>query len=294
MEILKSKLGVKKLPFDITYFEEGKRLNIGPFEIQTIDVPHSIPGCSSVAIRTEKANIFHTGDFKTLEYTPKEKPFNVKLLEEMGKEGFHCMLADSTNASKDGKCPSEDDTYDSILEVIQGSEGYTLFTTFASNFWRLHTVLRAAKAAGKIVVPAGTGINKTFKYASALGLFSDNEFDIKLVNELKTLDRKDVVLLVTGSQGEHKAALSRIVKNEHPKISLKSGDRVVFSSRAIPGNEKSIAEVVSICAKNDVEVVDPRHHNIHVSGHAYRGDIELFLEHVKPSFTCRFTGLLPK
>ena len=126
-------------------------------------------------------------------------------------------------------------------------------------FWRLHTVLRAAKAAGKIVVPAGTGINKTFKYASALGLFSDNEFDIKLVNELKTLDRKDVVLLVTGSQGEHKAALSRIVKNEHPKISLKSGDSVVFSSRAIPGNEKSIAEVVSICAKNDVEVIDPRH-----------------------------------
>ena len=163
-------------------------------------------------------------------------------------------------------------------------KGYTLFTTFASNYWRLHTVLRAAKAANKFVVPIGTGISKTFRYASALGLFSADEFDIKNVNELKTLDRKDVVLLVTGSQGEHKAALARIVKDEHPKVKLKKNDRVVFSSRSIPGNEKSIAEVVSLCAKDDVEIITPAMHNIHVSGHAYRGDIELFLEHIKPKF----------
>ena len=161
------------------------------------------------------------------------------------------MLADSTNAHKEGKCPSEDDVFDSVLEVIKDAKGYTLFTTFASNYWRLHTVLRAAKAANKFVVPIGTGISKTFRYASALGLFSADEFDIKNVNELKTLDRKDVVLLVTGSQGEHKAALARIVKDEHPKVKLKKNDRVVFSSRSIPGNEKSIAEVVSLCAKDD-------------------------------------------
>ena len=284
MEILKNKLGVKKLPFEVNYFEEGKKLQIGPFEIQTITVPHSIPGCSSVAIRTEKANVFHTGDFKTQEYSSIEKPFDVDLLKEIGKSGFHCMLADSTNAHKEGKCPSEDEVYDSVVDVIQGAKGYTLFTTFASNFWRLHTVLRAAKAANKVVVPIGTGINKSFRYASACGIFNDKEFDIKQVNDLKTLDRKDVVLLVTGSQGEHKAALARIVKNEHPKVSLKANDRVVFSSRAIPGNEKTIAEVISICSKNDVEIITPRDNNIHVSGHAYKGDIELFLEHIKPRF----------
>ena len=94
MEILKSKLGVKKLPFDISFFEEGKKFQIGPFEIGTIDVPHLIiSGCSSVAIRTQKANVFHTGDFKTLEYTAVEKPFNVELLKKMGKSGFHSYVS---------------------------------------------------------------------------------------------------------------------------------------------------------------------------------------------------------
>ena len=268
------------LSFEVKDFETT---NHGPIEVTWIPMTHSLPGCYSLLIKFGDYKLFHSGDFKFDKNPPYEDPPNEKFLKSIAP--VDALVVDSTNATKDGFCPSEADVYLPLLEVCEKAEALVLITGFASNFWRLKTILRVAKATGRKVCFAGASLFKTLDIASDLGAY---DADPKLIIEdsrLRDYSRDEVIIVATGSQGEPKAGLRRILNEEHRSIQMRAGDTIVFSSRTIPGNEKSVAELISLCHKKELNVITSRTHPaIHVSGHAYRDDLRTLHDLVKPRF----------
>lgn len=248
-------------------------------------VNHSIPMASALIIRATNHVIFHTGDFKEDKTGKFDAPLNRQALTTIGSQGVRLLIADSTNAPSDGFCPPESDTETSLTEVIREAKGQVVFTTFSSNWWRLKIVLKICHTLQKKVFLAGHGVSKTISIAKEVFGDVPPVHFIDDANQLNQFDRREVLIIAGGCQAEHRAALSRIIKGEHPKIKLLPGDRVIFSARNIPGNEKPIYELISQCAKNNVEVITPKSHpHIHVSGHAQGSEIELLLDSLRPRY----------
>ena len=252
-------------------------------KVTWIPITHSIPGCYSLLLEFGDVKIFHSGDFKFDRNPPYEAPPNEKFLAKFAP--VDALVVDSTNSTKEGFCPSESDVYEPLLQVCKEADQAILITGFASNFWRLKTILRVAQALNKKVCFAGASLFKTLDIAGDLGAY---DADSKLIiedSQLRDIDRRDLIVVATGSQGEPKAGLRRILDDDHRTISLAAGDTVVFSSRTIPGNEKSVAELISLCHKKGLHVVTSNTHpDIHVSGHAYQGDLKALRDLVKPKF----------
>lgn len=260
----------------------GKRFRLGPFEIDYVPVSHSIPESNALAIRTEFGLVVHSGDWK-IDPTPfiggmtSETAFRA-----LGDEGILALVCDSTNVLRDGQSPSESEVAASLKEIIAGSPHRVAVTTFASNVARIRAVAEGAKAAGREVVVVGRAMDRVIGVATELGYLSGLP-EFSPPNAYGYLQRDRVVALLTGSQGEPRAALARIADDEHPDIALSPGDRVIFSSRTIPGNENSVGGIVNSLVRRGIDVVTDRGDKlVHVSGHPRREELRQMYEWTRP------------
>lgn len=262
---------------------------VGPFTIDLITLTHSIPEPNGMAIRTPLGTVLHTGDWKLDPDPVLGKSYDMKALRRLGDEGVLAMVCDSTNIFTPGTSGSEGDLYESLRKVIEPCTGRVVVTCFASNVARLETVSRVARSLGRDVVLAGRSFWRMIDAAKENGYLQDvpNFLDEEMCGELP----KDKVLIIcTGSQGEPRAALSRIAADDHPRIYLSGGDTVIFSSRQIPGNEVSISRLQNRLARRGIDIITDKDHFVHVSGHpAYDEMLEMY-QTIKPQISIPVHG----
>jgi ribonuclease J len=259
----------------------GSRFKVGPFDIELVSVAHSIPESNALILRTPHGNVLHTGDWK-IDPTPViGPPTDEAKLRALGAEGCLAMIGDSTNAVRDGRSPSESDVAKNLAELIASAPGRVAVTTFASHVSRIRAIAEAARAVDREVVVVGRAMDRVTQVARETG-YLDGIADFRGIEVFGHLPPDKVVALCTGSQGEPRAALARIAEDEHPEIALSKGDRVIFSSRPIPGNEKAIGRVINGLVGQGVEVITDRTHLVHVSGHPRRGELEDMIGWVRP------------
>jgi ribonuclease J len=271
--------GAKEVPVNVVQL--GSRFSVGPFDIELVSVAHSIPESNSLILRTPFGNVLHTGDWK-LDPTPVlGPPTDEKKLRVLGDEGCLVLIGDSTNAVRGGRSPSEADVARSLAELIASAPRRVAVTTFASNVARIRAVADAARLAEREVVVVGRAMERVTQVARETGYLDDVK-EFHGMNVYGHLPPDKVVALCTGSQGEPRAALARIAQDEHPEVALSRGDRVIFSSRPIPGNEKAIGRVVNGLIDQGVEVITDRTHLVHVSGHPRQDELREMIGWVRP------------
>jgi len=259
----------------------GGRFQVGPFDIELASVSHSIPESNALIIRTKLGTVLHTGDWK-LDPTPVIGPAtDVAKLKALGQEGVRAIIGDSTNAVREGRSPSEADVAKSLAELVKNAPGRVAITTFASNVARLRSAAIAARECGREVVVVGRAMERTIQVARETGYLDDIQ-DFRGPDAFPHLPRNKVLALCTGSQGEPRAALARIAEDQHPGIRLSQGDRVIFSSRTIPGNEKEVGRVLNGLVDQGIEVITDRTHLVHVSGHPRVAEMEEMYGWVRP------------
>jgi ribonuclease J len=271
--------GAPKIPVNVV--ARGSRFNVGPFDIELVTMAHSIPESNALVIRTSAGTVLHTGDWK-IDPTPLlGDPTDEKKLRALGEEGCLAVVGDSTNAVREGRSPSEADVAKTIAELVKTARGRVAVTTFASNVARLRAVAEAARAADREVVVIGRAMERIVQIARETG-YLEGVQDFRSVDAYGYLPPKKVVALCTGSQGERRAALSRIAEEQHPEVTFAAGDRVIYSARTIPGNEKAVGRVINLLIEQGVEVITDRTHLVHVSGHPRRAELEDLIGWVKP------------
>jgi ribonuclease J len=274
-----SEPGAPDIPVNVV--PVGGHLSLGPFEIDFINVSHSIPESNALAIRTPVGTVVHTGDWK-IDPTPIiGGPTDAAKLTALGDAGVLALVGDSTNAVREGKSPSEADVAKTLAELIRTAPRRVAVTTFASHVGRLRAVADAARAAEREVVLVGRAMERVVQVARETGYLNGVQ-DFRSVESYGYLPPDKVLALCTGSQGEPRAALSRIAADEHPEVALSRGDRVIFSARPIPGNEKAISRVINGLVEQGVEVITDRTHLVHVSGHPRRDELREMIGWVRP------------
>ncbi|MFG1398518.1 ribonuclease J [Roseixanthobacter pseudopolyaromaticivorans] len=279
--------GAPNIP--VTVVRAGAKISIGPFEVEFIPVAHSIPDSHAVALRTPLGLVLHTGDWK-LDPTPVVGSVtDIARLSALGDEGVRAIICDSTNAIRDGVSPSEADVGATLKEIVANAKHRICFTTFSSNVARVRSIAEAALAADREVVVVGRAMERVIGVAREHGML-DGIPPFRGADAYGYLPRDKVVALLTGSQGEPRAALSRIATDDHPEIALSKGDLVVFSSRTIPGNEKVVNTVINGLVKRGVRVMTDRDALVHVSGHPRRGELEQMYGWVRPQVSVPVHG----
>lgn len=282
-ELLKNKLAEKNLLDDTPLRVQplGGRFDIGPFDIELVAVTHSIPEPASVVIRTALGTVVHSGDWK-LDRTPAIPPqMDENRLREIGGEGVDVLVCDSTNVLRPGHSPSEADVAEGLLEIIKSAKKRVAVTTFASHVGRLTSVVKAARAAGRDVVLAGRAMHTVSAAAKEIGLLQEAGYLLDQ-DAYDDLPRSKCLLVCTGSQGEARAAMARIASGNHPHIRFDRGDLAIFSSKTIPGNEKSVAAVFNDLAEQGVEIITSDDAMIHTSGHPRQGELQEYYDWLKP------------
>jgi ribonuclease J len=274
-----SEPGAPEIPIQVVPL--GGHVQIGPFAIDFINVAHSIPESNALAIRSPAGTVLHTGDWK-IDPTPLlGGPTDVAKLTALGDEGVLALVGDSTNAVREGRSPSEADVAKTLGELIRSAPRRIAVTTFASHVGRLRAVADAARAAEREVVVVGRAMERVVQVARETG-YLDGVQEFRGVESYDHLPPEKIVALCTGSQGEPRAALARIAEEEHPDVALSRGDRVIFSARPIPGNEKAIAQVINGLVEQGIEVITDRTHLVHVSGHPRRDELRDMIGWVRP------------
>jgi ribonuclease J len=274
-----SEPGAPDIPVNVV--PVGGHLSLGPFEIDFINVSHSIPESNALAIRTPAGIVVHTGDWK-IDPTPIiGGPTDAAKLTALGDAGVLALVGDSTNAVREGKSPSESDVAKTLTELIRTAPRRVAVTTFASHVGRLRAVADAARAAEREVVVVGRAMERVVQVARETGYLQGVQ-DFRSAESYGYLPPDKVLALCTGSQGEPRAALARIAEDEHPEVTLSRGDRVIFSARPIPGNEKAISRVINGLVEQGVEVITDRTHLVHVSGHPRRDELREMIGWVRP------------
>jgi ribonuclease J len=281
-EVVRNKLTEAGLdPKIVRQVNLGDRVEAGNFSVEWLAVNHSIPEASMLAIRTPVGTVVHTGDFKMDQDPQLGEPFDAGPLEALGAEGVLAVTCDSTNVFLPGESASEASIIPNLRRQIEAAPYAVAATTFASNVARLRTLAVAADAAGRSVVVAGRAMRRMIEMAVATGQLTDFPAVVP-ENRMAEIPRENLFYLVTGSQGEGRAALARIAGGTHPTVKLKEGDTVLFSSKNIPGNEANIYRLYNRLSEQGVRVVDAEMDHIHVSGHARRGDLERIYAILKP------------
>lgn len=270
-------------------FRAGDTFKIGPFEIEPVHVTHSIPEPVSLAIRTPAGQIIHTGDWKIDSDPTLGAPTDEKNFRRLGRDGVLALICDSTNAVRDGVSPSEREVSDSLAELIHQSTGRVAITTFSSNVGRIRSIAMAAKKADRRVLLMGSSIRRVVDVATGLGMFDDMDEFLDLEDYAST-PRNKIVLILTGSQGENRAALAKISRGEHHTVELAAGDRVIYSSRSIPGNEKPINDTKNMLIEQGVEIITDSESLVHVSGHPRRSELKTMYEWVNPQIAIPVHG----
>ena len=262
--------------------EQGDRIDIGPFNVEFIAVSHSIPEPNALLITTEAGRVLHTGDWK-LDPTPGAgRATDVARLKEIGESGgVDTLICDSTNAMREGVSPSEAEIQKNLTKIIKQAQNRVSVTTFSSNVARIRAIALAAKAADRQVVLMGAAMRRVVDVSRELGYLDDVPPFIGEA-EYGYLPRNKVLVILTGSQGEPRAALARIARDDHRDIAFTKGDLVIFSSRAIPGNEKVVGNIINQLVANGIDVITDREEVVHVTGHPRINELLQMYDWVKP------------
>lgn len=289
--MLRSKAVENKARFalPITVVPLGGRFNAGPFEVEFINMSHSIPEPSAVAIRTPLGLVLHTGDWKFDASPFVGLPADETRLAALGGEGVLALVGDSTNAFREGRSPSEAEVARSLTGIIKKATRRVAVTSFASNVARIQAVADAARASGRQLVVAGRALHRIIGVAIDTGYLPE-DFDYLDQDDFDHLKPAEVVLLCTGSQGEARAALARIAESEHPSIALTRGDLVIFSSRTIPGNERAVSRVQNNLARAGCDVLTDGEALVHVTGHPRREELRQMYAWTKPRIAIPMHG----
>jgi len=257
------------------------RFAIGPFDLELITLTHSIPEPNAVALRTPIGTVLHTGDWK-FDPDPLIGPTaDEAALKRLGDEGVLALVGDSTNALRPGTSGSEAELRRSLIDLIGRYDARVAVACFASNVARLETVAWAAAAHDRQVALVGRSLWRIDKAARENGYLADLPRFLT-EDEAGYIPRDRIVMICTGSQGEPRAALSRIAGDNHPHVTLEPGDVVIFSSRIIPGNEKAINRLQNALVRLGVEIVTEEDHFVHVSGHPARDELVRMYQMVRP------------
>ena len=268
-----------KLP--ITTFGPGNSVKLEPFEIEPVYVTHSIPEPMALAINTPLGRVIHTGDWKLDNEPTLGRNTDEEAFRKLGNEGVLALICDSTNAMRDGVSPSEREVSDSLSELIREAKGRVAITTFSSNVGRIRSIAQAAEKAGRRVMLLGSSIRRVVEVSSGLGMFDDiHEFVEE--DEFKSIPSDELVIILTGSQGESRAALAKIARGEHRNVALNAGDSVIYSSRTIPGNEKAIIETKNMLIEMGIDIIEDEDALVHVSGHPRRHELQQMYEWTRP------------
>jgi ribonuclease J len=281
---LASKVKVKVVPL-------GGKLKLGPFEMEFITLTHSILEPNGVSIRTPLGTVVHTGDWKIDPDPLIGEATDDAALRALGDEGVLAMVCDSTNALVEGESGSEAEVRKSLVRLVKGLKGRVAVTSFASNIARLQSVAHAARAVGRELVLVGRSMHKMVEAARETGYLKDFPQIVDEEDALR-LPANNVLYLCTGSQGESRAALARIARDDHRHVKLGEGDTVIFSSRVIPGNELEIHELHNKLAALGVTVLTDEDHFVHVSGHPARDELAQMYRWVRPEIAVPVHGEL--
>ena len=265
----------------ITTVPLSGRFSIGPFDLELVTLTHSIPEPNAVVIRTPVGTVLHTGDWKLDPEPLIGSPTDTARLRAIGDEGVLAIVCDSTNALLEGTSGSEGELRQALTELIGRYDGRVAVACFASNVARLSTIAHAAQANDRNVALVGRSLWRIDKAARENGYLADVPRFLT-EDEAGYVPRDKVVLICTGSQGEPRAALARIARDDHPNIVLEEGDVVIFSSRIIPGNEKAISRLHNALLRLRVAVVTAEDHFVHVSGHPAQDELVAMYQMVRP------------
>lgn len=273
----------------VTEVDLSGRFLVGPFELELITLTHSIPEPNAVVLRTKAGTVMHTGDWK-LDPDPRVgETTDEAALRRVGEEGVLAMIGDSTNALVDGDSGSEGAVRESMIELIGELENRVVVACFASNIARMRTIAEAAHANGRAVGLVGRSMWRNTDAARETGYLRDLP-PFLTEEDAARLPRDQVLLICTGSQGEPRAALARIARDDHPRITLDEGDTVIFSSRIIPGNEVAIGHLQNQLALMGLNIVTERDRFVHVSGHPARDELRQMYGWIRPQIAVPVHG----
>src|SRR5882724_1428850 len=265
-------------------------VTIGSFTIEFIRASHSLIDCFHLAIKTPIGTIIHTGDYKVDETPVIGEAIDLRTLRRYGQEGVLALLSDSTNATVPGRTPSERAVIPAFEEIFAEASGRIIVAAFASSIHRLQIVLDVAQQFNRKVCVLGRSMQKNVEVADRLGYLDIPDGLLISLNQVKEMHDHEVVLLVTGSQGEARAALSQMATQVYKGITIEEGDTVVLSARIIPGNERLISRMIGHIYKRGANIIEEKRRLIHVIGHASQEDIRIMTEAVKPKFVVPIHG----
>jgi ribonuclease J len=289
--VLRRKLGEVGLANQVrvNVIPPGGSFDIKPFALRFIRLAHSIPEAQALVIDTPAGTILHTGDWK-LDATPLlGPPTDEAALAEIGEKGVLAIVCDSTNAMVEGHSGSELDVRRSLSALIRDLRGRVAVTCFASNVARMESVALAAHDAGRSVAIVGRSLRNMDAAARECGYLKTLP-PFLTEDDIDDVPDDNILLLITGSQGEARSALSRIARDDHPRVSLGEGDTVIYSSRMIPGNERAIGTVQDNLVRRGVRLMTDDDHLVHVSGHPARDELRRMYRLVKPRYAVPVHG----
>lgn len=290
--LAESKLEEHELLDDVLLHRVEPRdvVDIGVFSVEFIRVSHSLVDCFSLAIRTPVGTIIHTGDYKVDETPVIGEPIDLRSFRRYGQEGVLALLSDSTNATVPGRTPSERAVIPAFEEIFSEAQGRVIVTAFSSSIHRLQIVLDVAQQFGRKVCVLGRSMQKNVEVAERLGYLDIPDGLLLSLNQIKQMDANETVFLVTGSQGESRAALSQMAVQSYKGLTIEEGDTVVLSARIIPGNERLISRMIGSLYKRGANIIEEKRRLVHVSGHASQEDIRIMTEATKPKFVVPIHG----
>jgi len=262
----------------------GDMIRLNCFRVELIHVNHSIHDTVALAIKTPVGLVIHTGDFKVDTTPVSGDMIDLARLGELGKRGVLALLSDSTNAEKPGYSISESTVGERFEELFQGCSSRIIVTTFASNIHRIQQIFDCALKFGRSVTVTGRSMENTLRVATELGCLSIPDGLLVELSKIKSLPPERVVIITTGSQGEPMSALYRIAFSGHKQIEIQSGDRVIISASAVPGNERTVSRVIDELFRRGADVIYDKISELHVSGHANQEELKMIIGLTKPRF----------
>ena len=265
-------------------------IEIGNFSVGFIHASHSLVDCFSLAIKTPLGTIIHTGDYKIDDTPVIGKPYDLETLGRYGDEGVLALLADSTNATVPGRTPSEQAVIPAFREIFEETPGRLFVATFSSSLHRLQIIFDIAHEYGRKVCVLGRSMQKNVEIADDQGLLKIPHGGMISMGEAKALDDDEICYLVTGSQGENRAALWNMATSTYKGLEIDKGDTVVLSARIIPGNEKNISRLIGHLYKRGANIIEEKRRLVHVSGHASQEDIKIMVETARPKYLVPIHG----
>ena len=265
-------------------------IDIGSFSIGFIHASHSLVDCFSLAIKTPIGTLIHTGDYKIDDTPVIGKPYDLQTLKKYGDEGVLALLADSTNATVPGRTPSEQAVIPAFREIFEETPGRLFVATFSSSLHRLQIIFDLAHEYGRKVCVLGRSMQKNVEIAEEQDLLKIAHGAMISMGESRSLDDDEICYLVTGSQGENRAALWNMATSTYKGMEIDKGDTVVLSARIIPGNEKGISRLIGHLYKRGANIIEEKRRLVHVSGHASQEDIKIMVETARPKYLVPIHG----